>query len=70
MTVRPFAARLLPAWVMPQPSVLARLIDRVEAARDRARRRAELRQRLRSDAHICRDMGLTRFDVMRLTAGE
>jgi uncharacterized protein YjiS (DUF1127 family) len=70
MTVRPFAARLLPAWVVPQPSVMARLIDRIEAARNRARRRAELRQRLRADAHILRDMGLTRFDAMRLTAGE
>jgi hypothetical protein len=70
MTVRPFAARLFPARVVPQPSVLARLIDRIEAARDRARLRSELHQRLRADAHIRRDMGLTRFEAMRLTAEE
>jgi hypothetical protein len=52
---------------LPGISVLARFVDALDAARDRARTRAELRHRLRMDARLRRDIGLSRFDMIRLS---
>ncbi len=66
MTARPVSTRSLP---LPRPgwgATFARLLDRIEAARERARQRAELRQRLRADARLRRDIGLSRLAAMEL----
>jgi hypothetical protein len=57
-----------PALHFADASVIARLVERLDAACARARARAELRRRLRIDAHLCRDIGLSGFDTIRLLA--
>ncbi len=52
---------------LPGGSVLSRFVDALETARERARQRAELRHRLRIDARLRRDIGLSRFDMIRLS---
>jgi hypothetical protein len=68
MTARPALSRPLqdprPVWL----AAFARLLDRIEVARARARERAELRRRLRADVRLRRDIGLTRFDAIRIDA--
>lgn len=51
-------------------TILARLLEAVGAARERARARADLRRALRADARLRRDLGLSRFDVAQLADGD
>ncbi len=51
----------------PGGSVLARLVETLDKARIEARHRTELRRQLRADARLRRDIGLSRFDLIRLS---
>jgi uncharacterized protein YjiS (DUF1127 family) len=67
MTAQILMTRSAPVARLPGGSVLARFVDALEAAREQARERAELRRRLRMDARLRRDIGLSRFDMIRLS---
>ena len=55
---------------LPGASVFSRLADVLNAGGGRERVRAELRHRLRTDARLRRDIGLSRFDLIRLSTAD